>query len=193
MVDFEHGFLELFLYLMTPFLLLLSGVQNSGLFFIFELQFLVLREWQAQNRVPVWHMSLLIACLSHASFFLTGHSNSIASVDLSHAYIGVEQYDTVLIGILTFCSNWSGSIWWAAASMPLVPKVWYDYLIIQSSLFSAVLASLSISVTLLREHLFIWTVFSPKYLYQIAWTCLYHWLIQAALGTFMTQYIFKVD
>jgi ethanolaminephosphotransferase len=31
--------------------------------------------------------------------------------------------------------------------------------------------------TALRTHLFIWTVFSPKYLYILAWTILNHLLI----------------
>ncbi|KAI9594925.1 hypothetical protein BDF19DRAFT_422974 [Syncephalis fuscata] len=35
--------------------------------------------------------------------------------------------------------------------------------------FSFSLLGLSIAVTVLRYHLFIWTVFSPKYLYQAAW------------------------
>lgn len=179
--------IELFLYLSTPFFVLFSGKQHAVLFFIFELEFLVLQNLS----LDVWHMSLLIACFSHTSFFLTGHSNSIASVDLSNAYIGVEKYDTVLIGILTFCSNWAASLWWAIAGMVLVKKEWYPHLTVQSALFSAVLAALSVSVTVLREHLFIWTVFSPKYLYQIAWTCLYHWIVQVAFGTLLTQVIFK--
>lgn len=185
--------MELLLYSVTPFMVLLSGKHNAILFFVFELQFLVLRKWQSRNRVPVWHMSLLVACFSHTAFFLTGHSNSLASVDLSNAYIGVEKYDTVLIGILTFCSNWSGSLWWAVAGMVLVSKEWYSYLLVQSTLFSIVLSFLSVSVTILREHLFIWTVFSPKYLYQIAWICLYHWIVQVAFGTIITQILFKVE
>lgn len=149
---------------------------------------------------------------------MTGHSNSIASVDLSNAYIGVKEYDTVLIGALTFCSNWSASIWWSIAGWALIENVeklpemtrssmdnkqneelsikeetqpWLTYLVSQSSVFSLVLAVLSISVTILREHLFIWTVFSPKYLYQVSWSVLYHWIIQAVIGTFTTQVIFK--
>ena len=37
--------------------------------------------------------------------------------------------------------------------------------------------SAMVACTFLREHLFIWTVFSPKYLYVIAWTFGYHFLV----------------
>lgn len=204
--------LQILLYSLTPILVLLSGTDNAVLFFIFHLQFQLLLRWQNyledNGPIPVWLISMIIACLSHASFFLTGHTNSIASADLSNAYVGVQEYDTILIGLLTFCSNWSGSIWWAVAGWALIADHrkrekrwtcsqklshhdWLDHLVVQSALFSLVLTMLSISVTVLREHLFIWTVFSPKYLYQIAWICLYHWLFQVVIGSLVTYLISK--
>lgn len=158
--------------------------------------------------MPSWNISIIICCLSHCAFFLTGHTNSIASVDLSNAYVGVQEYDTFLIGILTFCSNWSGSLWWSIAGWTLIngtdklppaeetkrkdnPHTWIAYILTQSCLFSLVLALLSIAVTILREHLFIWTVFSPKYLYQVAWTILFHWIFQTCIGSLFTQILFK--
>ncbi|KAL9549619.1 hypothetical protein MBANPS3_005118 [Mucor bainieri] len=145
------------------------------------------------HSVPTWLIGVLVACLSHASFFLTGHSNSIASVDLSNAYIGVEEYNTILIGLLTFCSNWSGSIWWSIAGWTFISpheNRWFSYMLTHAILFSVVMATLSISVTVLREHLFIWTVFSPKYLYQIAWNVLFHWVLQVCIGSIITQIVF---
>ncbi|KAI8058701.1 alkaline-phosphatase-like protein [Gilbertella persicaria] len=185
--------LVLFLYSLTPFLVLLSGIKNAILFLIFHLQFLFLQKWQLTEAIPVWLLSVISVFMSHCGFFLTGHTNSIASVDLSHAYIGVNEYDTLLIGFLTFCSNWSGSLWWAAAGWAMIGEKedWYHHLVIQSTIFSLVLSCLSISVTVLREHLFIWTVFSPKYLYQTAWTCMFHWFVQVIVGTVLTQCIFK--
>ncbi|KAG1467776.1 hypothetical protein G6F56_004222 [Rhizopus delemar] len=124
---------------------------------------------------------------------LLGDIQNIASVDLSNAYVGVEGYNTILIGVLTFVSNWSASLWWTVAGWSLVvadtrdyievQKRWISFIVIQSAFFSIALSSLSVSVTILREHLFIWTVFSPKYLYQVAWNCLFHWAFQVLLGT----------
>jgi ethanolaminephosphotransferase len=196
------------LHLVTPLLILLSGPQNAFVFFIFNVQLKLLLLWQEYlfdiSPAPAWLLSIIIAGLSHAAFFITGHTNSIASVDLSNAYIGVQEYNTVLIGLLTFCSNWSASTWWSIAGWALVENVhkqveeeegriqpWFTFIIAQSALFSLVLSLLSISVTILREHLFIWTVFSPKYLYQIAWTVLFHWMVQVVIGSFFTQVLFK--
>lgn len=186
------------LYLITPLLILLSRPQNALLFLLFHMQFKLLVRFQLylqdnKSSLPTWLISVLIACLSHASFFLTGHDNSIASVDLSNAYVGVQEYDTILIGILTFCSNWSGSIWWSVAGWTCISreKSWFSYIMTQTILFSVVMTTLSISVTVLREHLFIWTVFSPKYLYQIAWNLLFHWIVQVFIGSIITQIFFK--
>ncbi|CAO3696094.1 unnamed protein product [Rhizopus stolonifer] len=190
-------FLQSFLFTITPVLILLSDIQNIGIFLVFHLQYQTFRSWQRyladKKPLPSWLLGIFVICLCHASFFITGHSNSIASVDLSNAYVGVEGYNTILIGILTFISNWSASLWWTVAGWSLVvadthdsieiQKRWTSFVVIQSVFFSITLSSLSVSVTILREHLFIWTVFSPKYLYQVAWNFLFHWVFQVLLGT----------
>jgi ethanolaminephosphotransferase len=52
-----------------------------------------------------------------------------------------------------------------------------------STLFtSGSLLAVMIACTALRTHLFIWTVFSPKYLYSIAWTLGYHLLVNCGLN-----------
>ncbi|GAN10506.1 sulfatase [Mucor ambiguus] len=193
--------LQMLLFLITPLLILQSRPENAVLFVLFHVQLELLTRFHAylQDKcklsVPTWLIGVLIASLSHASFFLTGHSNSIASVDLSNAYIGVEEYDTILIGLLTFCSNWSGSIWWSIAGWTLVSShenKWFSYMLTHAILFSVAMTALSISVTVLREHLFIWTVFSPKYLYQIVWNVLFHWILQVCIGSIITQVVFCV-
>ncbi|KAF9089297.1 major facilitator super transporter protein [Mortierella sp. AD031] len=59
--------------------------------------------------------TLLLWTLS--SFFLLGNSNSIASIDISNAYVGIQSYDIFLTGVLTFVSNWAGPIWWSIAAL----------------------------------------------------------------------------
>ncbi|ORE08676.1 alkaline phosphatase-like protein [Rhizopus microsporus var. microsporus] len=193
---------ELLLHTATPLLILLSGTHNAALFLVFYLHYHIFKLWQQYlieiNRLSVSTLAIMMTCLCHASFFMTGHSNSLASVDLSNAYVGVQGYDTLLIGALTFISNWSASVWWVFASWSLIadscatidiPKRWVMFIITQSVFFSVALSFLSISVTILREHLFIWTVFSPKYLYQVAWNCLFHWTVQAFIGSLFLVFI----
>jgi len=54
------------------------------------------------------------------SFFVLGNSNSIASIDISNAYVGIQAYDIGLTGLLTFLSNWAGPIWWTIAGTAVV-------------------------------------------------------------------------
>lgn len=55
-----------------------------------------------------------------SSFFLLGNSNSIASIDISNAYVGIQAYDIFLTGVLTFVSNWAGPIWWSLATVVMM-------------------------------------------------------------------------
>ncbi|KAG0090757.1 major facilitator super transporter protein [Podila epicladia] len=55
-----------------------------------------------------------------SSFFLLGNSNSIASIDISNAYVGIQAYDIFLTGVLTFVSNWAGPIWWTLATVVMM-------------------------------------------------------------------------
>ncbi|KAI8326165.1 alkaline phosphatase-like protein [Martensiomyces pterosporus] len=120
-------------------------------------------------------------CILNASFFILGNSNSLASLDLSNAYAGVSRYSEALVGLLLFISNWAGPLWWAIATLStlsfgtaglsgsLQRRRAVD-LLVSAHLWQALtLLMLSIVVTALRTHLFIWSVFSPRYLYQIAW------------------------
>ncbi|KAL0084483.1 alkaline-phosphatase-like protein, partial [Phycomyces blakesleeanus] len=200
--DRVGSFLHILLYTSTPILLLISRSQNAFLFSVYAVQFYLLEQWQRSSMpvpVPPWLLGAIVTLFSQAAFFCTGHSNSIASVDLSSSYIGVDGYDPLVIGLLTFCSNWAGSLWWVLAGWVLVTEErdadvdadaelrWWNYSVTLSAVSGSFLVALSLSVTLLREHLFIWTVFSPKYLYQVAWTCLFHWFVHMFVGSIVVR------
>lgn len=124
--------------------------------------------------------SLIRLCLQHFCFFSAGNTNSLATIDLSNAYNGVSEYDMGVVGVLTFTSNFASAIYWSFASWRFRAKshlarsarlqlLRSDAL--YSSFFYATLTlSLVISCVNLRFHLFIWSVFSPKLLYLLAWT-----------------------
>ncbi|KAF9924927.1 major facilitator super transporter protein [Mortierella alpina] len=65
------------------------------------------------------HSCTILLC-TVSSFFLFGNSNSIASIDISNAYVGIQAYDIFLTGVLTFVSNWAGPIWWALAAAAII-------------------------------------------------------------------------
>ncbi|KAH6671599.1 GPI ethanolamine phosphate transferase [Plectosphaerella plurivora] len=117
--------------------------------------------------------------LQHMSFFAFGGTNAISSVDLSSAYNGVSGFNVVAVGILTFVSNWAGPIYWASATNLLLIKyrqthpadksVFTRHVAFLTLFVSCGILSTMAACTVLRTHLFIWTVFSPKYLYCMAW------------------------
>ncbi|KAL8964943.1 MAG: hypothetical protein Q9197_006738, partial [Variospora fuerteventurae] len=116
-LNFLHGVLTLFL--MTQ-----SRVTNIPLFALFELQ---MRAFASMNLSPS-EISLTAIMLQYASFFAFGGSNAISSIDLSNSYNGISGYNVAMVGVLTFCSNWAGPVWWTFASMILLVQrreKWY--------------------------------------------------------------------
>ncbi|KAF2858179.1 alkaline phosphatase-like protein [Piedraia hortae CBS 480.64] len=60
---------------------------------------------------------------------------------------------------------------------------WTNYLAVMTVFNSTGVLATMVACTILRTHLFIWTVFSPKYLYMLAWTIGWHLLIGFGLGS----------
>ncbi|KAH1324030.1 major facilitator super transporter protein [Aspergillus fumigatus] len=155
----------------------LSKAVNIPIFLMFRLQVIIL-DFLKMSAIEVTLTSLLS---QNMTFFAFGGSNAISSVDLSNAYNGIGSYSVVLVGVLTFISNWAGPIWWASAARLLYSNPTFAERYGQRTLLTFHAATSLMSVmaacTMLRTHLFIWTVFSPKYLYTLAWTILNHMFI----------------
>jgi ethanolaminephosphotransferase len=145
-----------------------SRTTNIPLFLAFRVQAKIL---SAMNLESI-EVTVTTLILQYMTFFEFGGSNAISSVDLSSAYNGIESYSVVLVGILTFVSNWAGPIWWASMSNLLHQRRTsgiHSPAAVSTFHIAASLVSVMAACTALRTHLFIWTVFSPKYLYTIAW------------------------
>jgi len=129
--------------------------------------------------------------LQQASFFAFGNSNAISSIDLSSAYNGVSGYNVVAVGILTFVGNWAGPIFWTSGTVLLLLQlrrtgtkdVLIQHLSLLTAFTAASLMAVMVACTFLRTHLFIWTVFSPKYLYTMAWSLALHLVVNVTFGS----------
>jgi ethanolamine phosphate transferase 2 subunit G len=174
----------LFLFLVTQ-----SRATNIPLLLVFELAFYLLNTLDL-NLVEITTTSLLF---QYVSFFAFGGSNALSSIDLSSAYNGVSGYNVVAVGILTYVSNWAGPIFWTSATNLMLLRLSGKG---QKNLLGQHLALLTVFVTsslffvmaactLLRTHLFIWTVFSPKYLYSMAWSIGQHLGINVGFGSLL--------
>ncbi|XP_046400726.1 GPI ethanolamine phosphate transferase 2 [Ischnura elegans] len=137
------------------------------------------------GRFDVRSMSKTFVWMGMAFYFFKGNSNSLASVDLKAAYTGQDNYSALTVGILLFCHTFS---------MPILALLLlFHYLamavscvhgfdlrclqrtvdvaatsVISSRLYPVVVYSPFI--ILQRHHLFIWTVFAPKLIYEAFFT-----------------------
>lgn len=164
------------------FLITQSRVVNIPLFALFALMKAPLLSLCAYNS-PVIN-GMLSTGIQHIAFFCLGNSNSLASIDLSNAYNGVSTYNIPIVSAFTFINNWAGPFYWAnafsttslsstahqmATKSHLPYSTFYTSLTTIHLLYLAETFGIFVSTMLLRHHLFIWTVFSPKILYTCAW------------------------
>ncbi|XP_026568506.1 GPI ethanolamine phosphate transferase 2 isoform X1 [Pseudonaja textilis] len=123
-----------------------------------------------------------------AFFFFQGNSNGIASVDVTAGFVGLNDYVEIPAIFLTALATYSGPLLWAIHLLCyLSSEVDRNPAAIGHGCFCyALLRSIPVTVyiiliTGLRYHLFIWSVFSPKLLYEGV-----HTFITAAVCTFFT-------
>ncbi len=165
-----------------------SRTTNIPLFLVFYFQHVLLRS-QDLSLIELSTSSLL---LQYMSFFAFGGSNAISSVDLSNAYNGVTSFDITAVGVLTYISNWAAPIYWTSATTLLLvqkarkegrpARVFGGHIALLTVFTACSVAAVMAACTVLRTHLFIWTVFSPKYLYCIAWSLGQHLAVNIVVG-----------
>ncbi|GFR68423.1 GPI ethanolamine phosphate transferase 2-like [Elysia marginata] len=116
-------------------------------------------------------------------FFLKGNSNSLSTVDIAAGYVGLDSYWPLMNGLLLFLATYVGAIFWALAFLNFlistqeqphnpgqfisVPDVSCKALLLTRVLPLSMYMAL---VAAQRYHLFVWSVFSPKMLYEAAST-----------------------
>ncbi|OBR13914.1 GPI ethanolamine phosphate transferase [Colletotrichum higginsianum IMI 349063] len=173
-------------HLTTLLLATQSRVTNIPLLLLFTFQLPFL----ASLDLDLPALSTTSLLLQYASFFAFGGTNAISSVDLSSAYNGVAGFSVVAVGALTFVSNWAGPIYWASATNLLLLQyrnrragsdegrdVFLRH-VGHMTLFTACsVGFIMVACEALRTHLFVWTVFSPKYLYCMAWSIGQHLVV----------------
>ncbi|ANB13858.1 Las21p [Sugiyamaella lignohabitans] len=186
-------------YIFEAFLVTQTRTVNIPLFIFFHL----LRTYLARaylinhrsSRDIVIIITIFTLILQHVSFFAMGNSNSLASIDLSNAYNGISSYQIVLVGVLTFVNNWVGPLYWTVAGLTMLidsgiipqtttkAQIISNKILISQMFFSIATAGILGACYVLKHHLFIWTVFSPKLLYSAAWLILQHGLIDIMAST----------
>lgn len=105
----------------------------------------------------LWHI-----CLENLLFFAQGHSNSLASVDVSVGYVGLYTYQPLIVIFQVLLHTYTFPV--LCHSLILRnnqyndEKVWNVLFLNRYSTYIVI----SMVTFLLRQHLFIWSVFAPK-------------------------------
>ncbi|OJD22247.1 hypothetical protein ACJ73_06410 [Blastomyces percursus] len=175
--------------IVSLFLVTQSRSTNIPLYLILRLQHWALSSMKLSGD----EITITSLILQYATFFAMGGSNSIASVDLSNAYNGISDYNVIFVGILTFIGNWAGPIWWVfstnslfiggdGCTLAVSRRRRGSHLPLLTFFVTTSLLAVMVACTVLRTHLFIWTVFSPKFLYIMAWSLVQHLAVNLLLG-----------
>eukprot|EP00066_Takifugu_rubripes_P019443 XP_011608709.1 PREDICTED: GPI ethanolamine phosphate transferase 2 [Takifugu rubripes] len=108
-----------------------------------------------------------------AFFYFQGNSNNIATIDISVGFVGLESYVEAPAIFLTALSTYAGPLLWTCHLVCYLSSerhrspVSVGHGCYCLALLRSVPAAVYIVlVTVLRYHLFIWSVFSPKLLYE---------------------------
>nr|XP_020490058.2 GPI ethanolamine phosphate transferase 2-like [Labrus bergylta] len=108
-----------------------------------------------------------------AFFYFQGNSNNIATIDISVGFVGLESYIEAPAIFLTALSTYAGPLLWAchlvcylSSERDRSPVAVGHGCYCLALLRSVPAAAYIVLVTVLRYHLFIWSVFSPKLLYE---------------------------
>lgn len=173
--------------------LLLQQPVNSMPLTLLFIQILATIYYSSHSGVQLVEVAA-IYYLGMAGHFGLGNTNTLATIDVAGAFTGVSSHSTFISGILMFI------ITYAAPMLSILSTMMYisvkdmdtdiniknmdvgDMLkknlglpcLVPLCFNSMLLTTYTIVLLLMRNHLFIWSVFSPKYLYACATTvCVY--------------------
>ncbi|XP_065596739.1 GPI ethanolamine phosphate transferase 2 isoform X2 [Cyrtonyx montezumae] len=139
-------------------------------------------------KFDVAQITIMHYWFGQAFFYFQGNSNGIATVDVSAGFVGLESYMEVPAIFLTAFTTYAGPLLWAIHLLCcLSSEVSRNSAGVGHGCFCyALMRSIPVAiyiilVTGLRYHLFIWSVFSPKLLYEGV-----HVFITAAICLFFT-------
>jgi len=158
---------------LVTLLVLLHKAHNLPLIIIMFIQNILLSIVLDNNEFQKY---VLFLWMGKASYFMFGNSNSLSTIDISGAYTGLDDYNEIFVGIFTGLILLSGPILFFAGYFLTSTKssTTDDFIrkcraimTISTSLLSWEILVFSILITSFRYHLFIWSVFSPKYIYEI--------------------------
>ncbi|XP_069781976.1 GPI ethanolamine phosphate transferase 2 isoform X3 [Narcine bancroftii] len=169
----SRGLWEIYNGLVLLAALLLRPHNLPVLLFILVVQIILTRFIWRTLGYDAAQITIIYYWFGQASFYFQGNSNSIATVDISAGFVGFEDYVELPAIFLTIFSTYVGPLLWAvhltcymsserSRYSSAVGHSCYCFILLRAIPASVYI----ILITSLRYHLFIWSVFSPKLLYE---------------------------
>ncbi|KAH0912831.1 hypothetical protein HID58_036152 [Brassica napus] len=176
--------------------LLLQQPINSGPILLLLIQILVVSFLSSKDvQVNEWVEIAALYYMGMAGHFALGNSNTLATIDVAGAFIGISSHSTILSGILMFMITYASPLLFLLSLVMYIGgklrkhshlahsdtdlgqllklKLGFPCLV-PLCINSILLTAYTVVLLLMRNHLFVWSVFSPKYLYVCATTvCTY--------------------
>ncbi|XP_064901667.1 GPI ethanolamine phosphate transferase 2 isoform X1 [Columba livia] len=173
-----------------------SSVKNTGLWEVYSGLVLLAALLFRPHNLPVLVFCLLIQTImtkyiwkplncdatqitimhywfGQAFFYFQGNSNGLATVDVTAGFVGLESYVEIPAVFLTAFATYAGPLLWAIHLLCYLSSEdsRNSVAVSHGSFCYALMRSIPVAiyivlVTGLRYHLFIWSVFSPKLLYE---------------------------
>ncbi|KAE8706946.1 GPI ethanolamine phosphate transferase 2-like isoform X2 [Hibiscus syriacus] len=163
----------------TPILLLLLQTVASVLYFL-----------RSGTHHKEWVEIAGFYYLGMAGHFALGNSNTLATIDVAGAFIGISNHSTFLSGILMFVITYASPMFILLSLVMCISTKSMAHLVIPEKenagdllmmmlgfpclvplvINSILLTAYTVVLLLMQNHLFVWSVFSPKYLYVCATT-----------------------
>ncbi|XP_072112402.1 GPI ethanolamine phosphate transferase 2 isoform X1 [Mobula birostris] len=173
-VSNSRGLWEIYNGLVLLAALLLRPHNLPVLLFILIVQMILTRFIWRTLGYDAAQITIIYYWFGQASFYFQGNSNSIATVDISAGFVGFEDYVELPAILLTTFATYIGPLLWAVHLTCYMSseRSRYSSASVGHSCYCFILlrtipaAVYIILITSLRYHLFIWSVFSPKLLYE---------------------------
>jgi ethanolaminephosphotransferase len=194
---------------------LLQQPINSGPILLLLLQILAILCLSSSDfQVNEWVEITALYYMGMAGHFALGNSNTLATIDVAGAFIGISSHSTILSGILMFMITYASPMLFLLSlvmyiganlrnhsnstisthretSLGQILKLKLGFpCLVPLCINSILLTAYTVVLLLMRNHLFVWSVFSPKYLYVCATTlCTYIGVCIVAATVTYTFYV----
>ncbi|XP_015438915.1 PREDICTED: GPI ethanolamine phosphate transferase 2 [Dufourea novaeangliae] len=122
--------------------------------------------------------AFVYAWIGNVFYFYQGNSNSLATIDVAAGYVGIQSYMPIVNGSLLIINTYSAPVlaylllvYYSVLQYPYdthviikqVSKTYITWRLLPITIYTII-------ISIQRHHLFVWSVFSPKLLYEAVYS-----------------------